>query len=140
VTAPAGGAGGGARGRGGRGRAGAARPRTAEGHGDEAVSAVMQAPDGTPEPVLSALLSTQYDANGRQQRATLELEVEHPGEEEEDADVGEDQVRVRVVRGAGTLLRGTTIELPGRRAEVGFFRWSIDGEAGVGRYDRMWRR
>lgn len=117
-----------------------ARPRTAEGHGDEAMSAVMQGPDGTPETVLSALLSTQYDANGRQQRATLELEVEHPGEEEEDADAGEDQVRVRVIRGAGTLLRGATIELPGRRAEVGFFRWSIDGDTGLGRYDRVWRR
>lgn len=119
----------------------AARPHTAAGHGDEAVSAIMQGPDGTLATMLSALVSTQYDADGRQQRATLELEVEHTDGEDEDADPDADEgdVKVRVVRGAGTLRRGATLTLPGRRTEIGFFEWSVEGVPGLGRYDRVWR-
>ena len=69
-------------------------------------------------------LSTTYDGDGRQRRAGLELWIhddEHPH------------------RGSGEVLCGSTLDLGQLRLECAFFRWRIDGESGVGRYDVLRR-
>ena len=75
----------------------AVRPAGVEGHDAEAVGAVLVAPDGEATRLHEALLSTEYDADGRARRLGLEL-YEGPGEPP-----------VRVGRGPG---HGGT---PGRR-------------------------
>ena len=39
------------------------------------------------------------------------------------------------MRGGGTLICGVTLEVEGRRIDTAFFRWSIDGRPGLGRYE-----
>jgi hypothetical protein len=73
--------------------------------------------------VREPLLSTQYDAAGRQVRATLELWPEQ-GEEPRPP-----------LRAAGAIICGTSIEVDGRRLDVAFFRWSMNGRPGLGRYE-----
>ncbi len=108
----------------------------AEGHGAEEIVAVLAEPEhpadsedpdaeaDAPKGGRSAetLLSTEYDAEGRQRRATLELSP--PGEGGEPP-----------LRGAGTLICGATLEVEGARIDTAFFRWSIDGRPGLGRYE-----
>jgi hypothetical protein len=102
----------------------AVRPATAKGHAEEAVSAVLleRADDGlAARPVAEARLSTTYDAAGHQRRAGLELW------EQEDSDYPR--------RASGQVLCGTSLELGRLRLDCAFFAWTMDGRAGVGRYD-----
>jgi hypothetical protein len=99
----------------------AVRPETAEGHGEEVVAAVLCGPDGAPAEVAETLLSTEYGPDGVQRRATLELWI--------DAEDGQP------LRGAGTLISASTVRHPGLRAEIAFFRWSLEGREGLGHYE-----
>ncbi len=99
----------------------AVRPETAAGHGEEVVAAVLCGPDGAPAEVAETLLSTEYGPDGVQRRATLELWV--------DGDEGQP------LRGAGTLISASSVQYPGLRAEIAFFRWSLEGREGLGHYE-----
>lgn len=109
----------------------AVRPSGAEGHDEDALSAfLVESPGGTPGvavPVGAPRLSTLYDAGGRQRRASAEL---WPGREAEDA---------YPRRLAGSVLCGTSIELGRLVLDAAFFRWTMEGRAGVGRYDVLRR-
>ncbi|HEX5622611.1 MAG TPA: hypothetical protein VFX51_29565 [Solirubrobacteraceae bacterium] len=70
-------------------------------------------------------LSTTYDEEGRQQRASLELWV---GEED-------DYPR----RAAGEVLCGSTLDLGRVRLDCAFLRWRMGGRSGIGRYDLLRR-
>jgi hypothetical protein len=106
----------------------AAAPEGAAGHSEEEISAVLAEPDdpAADRPgqlrFAEALLSTEYDAQRRQRRANLELWTQE--------DAGEPPMR-----GAGTVICGATLEIEGRRIDTAFFRWSIDGRPGLGRYE-----
>jgi hypothetical protein len=97
----------------------AIRPVGAE-HGHEPIWAALLDRAGTLE-VVEPRLSTTYDGEGRQRRAGLELWLDdedgHPH------------------RGSGEVLCGSTLDLGQLRLDCAFFRWRIDGRAGVGRYD-----
>jgi hypothetical protein len=97
------------------------RPAAAGGHGEETVVAVLCGPDGAPAEVAETLLSTEYGPDGVQRRATLELWV--------DGDEGQP------LRGAGTLISASSVQHPGLRAEIAFFRWSLEGREGLGHYE-----
>ena len=99
----------------------AVRPEAARGHGEERVAAVLCGPDGAPVEVSETLLSTEYGPDGIQRRATLELWVD--GEE------------AQPLRGAGTLISSSSVSHPGLRAEIAFFRWSVEGREGLGTYE-----
>ncbi|HEX3323541.1 MAG TPA: hypothetical protein VHR65_00170 [Solirubrobacterales bacterium] len=99
----------------------AVRPEGANGHGEEHVAAVLCGPDGAPAEVSETLLSTEYGPDGVQRRATLELWV--------DGDEGQP------LRGAGTLISTSSVRHPGLRAEIAFFRWSLEGREGLGHYE-----
>jgi hypothetical protein len=98
----------------------AVRPPTAAGHGDETVAAVLCGPDGAPAEASEALLSTEYGEDGVQRRATLELWL------------GDDEPPLR---GAGTLISAAPLRREGLRADVAFFRWSLEGREGLGHYE-----
>jgi hypothetical protein len=92
-------------------------------HAEEATWAALLDEQGT-LPVGEPRLSTTYDVDGRQRRAGLELWVddeEHP------------------LRGSGEVLCGSTLDLGALRLDCAFFRWRIEGEEGVGRYDVLRR-
>jgi hypothetical protein len=93
-------------------------------HGDEPVWAALMDRAGTLE-VDEPRLSTTYDGDGRQRRAGLELWLE-----DEDAPPH---------RGSGEVLCGSTLDLGQLRMDCAFFRWRLDGRAGVGRYDVLRR-
>ena len=65
-------------------------------------------------------LSTTYDAAGHTRRAGLELWAP-----------GADWPR----RAAGEVLCGSSLDLGSLRLDCSFFRWHLDGQSGVGRYD-----
>jgi hypothetical protein len=96
----------------------AARPPDAAGHGEEEVAAAMLEPGGEAA-VAEALLSTEYDESGRHRRANLELSREGQP----------------ALRAAGAIICGATLEPTGPRIETAFFRWSVDGRPGIGRYE-----
>jgi hypothetical protein len=92
-------------------------------HAEEATWAALLDEQGTVR-VEDARLSTTYDVDGRQRRAGLELWVhddEHP------------------LRGSGEVLCGSTLDLGALRLDCAFFRWRLDGQTGVGRYDVLRR-
>ena len=99
----------------------AVRPEGAGGHGEEVVAAVLCGPDGAPAEVAETLLSTEYGPDGVQRRATLELWLD-----DEDG---------QPLRGAGTLISAARCSHPGLRAEIAFFRWSLEGREGLGHYE-----
>jgi hypothetical protein len=99
----------------------AVRPAESTGHGEEEVAAVLCGPDGAPIEVSETLLSTEYGPDGVQRRATLELWVD--GEEGQP------------LRGAGTLISASSVQHPGLRADIAFFRWSLEGRDGLGHYE-----
>lgn len=101
----------------------AARPQGASTHGDEETVAAVANPEGEIVQVREPLLSTQYDEAGRQVRATLEL---WPEESEEPRPP---------LRAAGSIVCGTSLPLGDWRLDVAFFRWSMDGRPGLGRYE-----
>ena len=94
-----------------------------EEHADELVWAALLDEEGTLR-VEDPRVSTTYDGEGRQRRAGLELWLggdEYPH------------------RGSGEVLCGSTLDLGQLRLDCAFFRWRIDGESGVGRYDVLRR-
>ena len=101
----------------------AARPQRADAHGEEEVVAALAQPDAEPMEIPEALLSTQYDGAGRQVRATVELWPEH------------ESVPHPARRAAGTIVCGTSLALADRRLDIAFFRWSMEGKPGLGRYE-----
>jgi hypothetical protein len=95
----------------------AVRPRDADEHGAELISAYMLRPESEPEPFESARLSTIYDSAGRPRTAGLELFL--PGDEYPRRVSGE-----AVWPAAGD---------PGS-FETACFRWSLDGDPAQGGY------
>jgi hypothetical protein len=98
----------------------AVRPAGASHHADEATWAAVWEPEGLLE-IDDGRLSTTYDADGHTRRAGLEL---WPAGEESWAR-----------RGAGEVLCGSSLDLGSLRLDCAFFRWHLEGRAGVGRYD-----
>jgi hypothetical protein len=101
----------------------AARPRGTRDHGDEELIAVVADPDGEATQVREPLLSTQYDDAGRHVRATLELWPEQAEEPRPP------------LRAAGSIVCGTSLMVGERRLNIAFFRWSMGGRPGLGRYE-----
>jgi hypothetical protein len=101
----------------------AARPHGATDHGDEEITAALADPAGELMQVRETLLSTHYDEAGRQVRATLELWPEQETEPRPP------------LRAAGSIVCGTSLPVGKRRLDVAFFRWSMDGRPGLGRYE-----
>jgi hypothetical protein len=89
-------------------------------HADEALWGAAFGGEGA-HPVEEVRLSTTYDEQERQIRAGLELYLtkdhDHP------------------LRGVGEVVTGSTLELGALRLDVAFFRWHVEGQTGVGRYD-----
>jgi hypothetical protein len=100
----------------------AGRPPGAS-HGDEEIVAALGDPDGEVTQIREPLLSTQYDSEGRHVRATLELWPE------------QDEEPRPPFRAAGSIVCGTSLALGERRLDIAFFRWSMDGRPGLGRYE-----
>ena len=98
----------------------AIRPAGAAHHADETTWAAVWEPGRLLE-IEDGRLSTTYDADGHARRAGLEL---WPADEEEWAR-----------RGAGEVLCGSSLDLGALRLDCAFFRWHLEGRAGVGRYD-----
>jgi hypothetical protein len=101
----------------------AARSRRAADHGDEEVTAALAGPDGEITEIREPLLSTQYDDAGRHVRATLELWPEQESEPRPP------------LRAAGSIVCGTSLPIGDRQLHIAFFRWSMDGRPGLGRYE-----
>lgn len=99
----------------------AVRPEKAGGHGEERVATVICGADGAPVDVSETLLSTEYGPDGVQRRATIELWV--------------DEEEGQPLRGAGTSISSSSVSHPGLRAEIAFFRWSLEGREGLGHYE-----
>ena len=90
-------------------------------HDQEEVAALLTEPEGQVE-IERALLSTEYDRDGVQRRATVELWL--------DEEHGEPPIR-----GAGMLIRSASVEVGDRLIETAFFSWSLEGRPGLGRYE-----
>lgn len=94
-------------------------------HGREAVSATIFEGDDGCVAVGDPRLSTTFDGDGRQRRASLELWVTDDGP---------------VRRATGDVLCGTTLDLGRMRLDTAFLAWRTDdGRTGVGRYDILRR-
>jgi len=104
----------------------AIRPAGAAHHADEATWAAVWEPEGVLD-VQEGRLSTTYDADGHTRRAGLEL---WPA-----GATGDEWAR----RAAGEVLCGSSLDLGTLRLDCAFFRWHLDGRAGVGRYDILRR-
>jgi hypothetical protein len=98
----------------------AIRPAGARDHAAEATWAALWEPGAGAVEVADGRLSTTYDADGHSRRAGLELWA-----------AGAEWPR----RGAGEVACGTSLDLGALRLDCSFFRWSLEGRAGVGRYD-----
>ncbi len=101
----------------------ALRDIKAKHHDEEALSAVVFGAEGV-RAVEEARVSTTYDEEGRQRRATLELYEDAEG-------FGR--------RLTGEVQCGTTLDLGRLRLDCAFFHWVVDGRHGVGRYDILRR-
>ena len=97
----------------------ARRPRGAEGHGAELVTAALLEAGELRAPE-DARISTVYDAGGRQHSAGLELWF--PGDE-------------YPRRLFGTVQAGTSLELEGLVVHAAAFTWRMEGHAGSGLYE-----
>jgi hypothetical protein len=101
----------------------ARRPRGAFGHSQEQTAAWLLH-DGKVLPVEEARISTVYDGEGRQRSAGLELWV--PDED-------------FPVRGSGTVVAGSSLELEGIDVHAAIFRWRMEDREGMGAYELMAR-
>ncbi len=97
-----------------------ARTDGSERHGAEETIAAISHPGGYLD-FDQVLLSTEYDAAGRQRRATLEL---WPASEE-----------IAALHGAGSVVSGCTAKVGPARINTALFRWALDGHTGLGRYE-----
>jgi len=104
----------------------AVQPAGAEGHDADEVVAALSGPEGEPTPIEEALLSTQYDSDGRHRRATIELWPE-----------GE---AVPPIRAGGSIVCVTSLAVGDLQLDTAFFRWSLDGRPGLGRYEVLRRQ
>lgn len=102
----------------------AIRPRSAKHHADEVVAATLFL-GGEPTRVGEPLVSTTYDADGRQRHVGLELWVDPEGGVP--------------FRAAGEVLCGTTLDLGRLSLDAAFFAWRGEGRTGIGRYDVLRR-
>ena len=102
----------------------ARRPRAAEGHGKELVSAVLIEAGELRAPE-DARISTVYNGGGRQHSSGLELWF--PGEE-------------YPRRLFGTVQAGTSLELQQVSVHAAAFTWRMEGHAGSGMYELTVRR
>ena len=102
----------------------AVRPAGALHHADETTWAALWEPDGLLT-VEDGRLSTTYDGDGHTRRAGLELWP------------AGDEAWAR--RAAGEVLCGSSLDLGALRLDSAFFRWHLEGRAGVGRYDILRR-
>lgn len=111
----------------------AIRDAKAANHDAEAVGATLFAAAAADEDsrgpaaardILEPRISTTYDGEGRQRRATLELFET------------EDSWARRI---SGEVHAGTTLDLGRLRLDCAFFHWEMDGRHGVGRYDILRR-
>ncbi|CAB4944343.1 unannotated protein [freshwater metagenome] len=101
----------------------------ADGHGSDAIAGTLFAPGPEGSAVATTIgdprLSTTFDGEGRQRRATFELWVTDDGPP---------------IRAAAEVLCGTTLDLGRLRLDTALLRWAgSDGEPGVGRYDVLRR-
>ena len=97
----------------------AIRPAGAQDHAAEATWSALWEP-GALLAVEQGRLSTTYDADGHTRRAGLELWA-----------AGSEWPH----RAAGEVLCGSSLDLGSLRLDCSFFRWHLEGHAGVGRYD-----
>jgi hypothetical protein len=97
----------------------AVRRTAAAGHDAEPMWAALLEPAGSLH-IDEPRLSTTYDGDGHQRRAGLELWIGDDGYPR---------------RAAGEVLCGSTFDLGQLRLDCAFFRWRIEGDEGVGRYD-----
>jgi hypothetical protein len=107
----------------------AVRPAKGKSHADEVVAVTILEPAGdgaepVATPVPDPLISTAYDAEGRQRRAGLELYPDPDG---------------YARRLAGEVVCGSSLDLGRLRLDCAFFRWRMEGREGVGRYDVLRR-
>jgi hypothetical protein len=101
----------------------AIRPADAHDHAAEETWAALWEPDAVLG-IEHCRLSTTYDADGHMRRAGLELWA-----------TGAEWPR----RAAGEVLCGSSLELGSLQLDCAFFRWHLDGQAGVGHYDILRR-
>lgn len=97
----------------------ARRPRSAEGHGAELVTAAL-VEGGELRAPEDARISTVYDGGGRQHSSGIELWF--PGEE-------------YPRRLFGTVQAGTSLELEGLMVHAAAFTWRMEGHTGAGMYE-----
>jgi hypothetical protein len=102
----------------------ARRPRAADDHGSELVTAVLVEAGELRAPE-DARISTVYDGGGRQHSSGLELWF--PGEE-------------YPRRLFGTVQAGTSLELEGVSVHAAAFNWRMEGKVGAGLYELTLRR
>jgi hypothetical protein len=102
-----------------------ARQRRAQGHDEEGLSAALVDERGE-APLERVLLSTEYDEGHRHRRANVEILQPAPDEEEDPR---------RPLRAGGKVVCGTSLEVADLRVDVAFFRWSMEGTPGLGRYE-----
>jgi hypothetical protein len=100
------------------------RPRGALGHDAEQTAAWLL-DDGEVVAIEDARISTVYDGEGRQRSAGLEL---WPADEEAHA-----------VRGSGTVVAGSSLQLEAVDVHAAIFRWRIGNREGAGAYELMTR-
>ena len=97
-----------------------ARPPGSDRHSAEEATAAISHPGGYLD-FDQVLLSTEYDTEGRQRRATLEL---WPASEE-----------IAALHGAGSVVSGCTAKVGSARINTALFSWNLDGHSGMGRYE-----
>lgn len=99
------------------------RPRGALGHSEERTAAWVLH-EGRVLTVEDARISTVYDGEGRQRSAGLELWI--PDED-------------YALRGSGTVVAGSSLELEGVNVHAAIFRWRMEDREGAGAYELMAR-
>jgi len=98
----------------------AARPEGATHHDEEAVAALVVAPEGEPEEIEEALVSTEYTADGSIRRLGLELYKENDD---------------YPVRAAGDATDTASTEGDGGRRDRAELAFRLDGSAGAALYE-----